>query len=177
MTTLSRDKTRGSTRAQKDPLVLVADGLVSKLPSLGSRARPAVLKALHELLDGVDEAARITRTQMQKHLIEVADSLLSSAATDKQEEHMLTTEEAAKIMQCSRPYVAMLIDQGQLPGAMKTAGGHRKVPQSSVEDWVASHTVQGSADYRAAAREAGMYAIPEIDYVKALATRNKRKNA
>lgn len=164
---ISRDKIRGATPMRKDPLAFIAEGLVSKLPSLGIKARPAVLKVLHELLDGADEAARTTRMQMQMHLVKVADNLLSASVPEKKEERMLTTEDAAKMMKCSRPYVVMLIDRKKLAGAVVTEGGHRRVPESSVLAWLEtrSNLQQEGADYKAAAQEAGMYGVPEDAYV------------
>lgn len=79
---------------------------------------------------------------------------------------LLTVEAAAKLMRSNKPYVAMLIDQKLLPGALVTEGGQRCVPESSVRAWIADHDIKASqADYRAAATEAGMYDIPEKVYI------------
>lgn len=136
----------------------------------------SILAALHALLDGADSESSKARLALQMHIAQVAERLVAGLPV-VESDPMLSTEEAAQMMDCSRPYVAMLIDQDQLPGATKTAGGHRKVPQSSVKSWVAAHKVSGSADYRAAARAAGMYDIPESVYVKAASKRSKRERA
>lgn len=103
----------------------------------------AIASALHELLDGRDERARQARIGMQHHLIQVAEDLLSNGgAGTGQSEKMLTTEQAAELMGCSRPYVVMLIDNNKLTGAMTTAGGHRRVPASSVRAWINSRETQ-----------------------------------
>lgn len=133
----------------------------------------ALLAALHALLDGASAESREARLALQMHLAQVSENLVAGLPVAGNDP-MLSTEEAAQMMECSRPYVAMLIDQDQLPGATKTAGGHRKVPKSSVEAWIESHKVSGSANYRAAGQDSGMYDIPESKYVRAAAKRGKR---
>lgn len=81
---------------------------------------------------------------------------------------MLTTEEAAKLMGRSRPWVAMLIDSNELAGAAVSRGGHRKVPKSSVLDWLARNKPEGSADYRKAGHEAEIYEVDDAAVAKAL---------
>lgn len=81
-------------------------------------------------------------------------------------EAVLTIEAAAELMQCSLPFVAMLIDHGKLAGASLTEGGQRRVPESSVRAWIKEHeTKAAQADYRAAAAETGMYCIPEQECI------------
>jgi excisionase family DNA binding protein len=80
---------------------------------------------------------------------------------------MLSTVEAAEIMACSRPYVAMLIDSGKLAGATKTSGGHRKVSLVSVEAWLASRKPSADKDYREAGKAAGIYGVKEAVVMKA----------
>ena len=81
---------------------------------------------------------------------------------------MLSTEEAAQLMHCSRPYVAMLIDAEKLAGGVKSRGGHRKVPRSAVLQWIKAAEAESSGDknYRKAAADADMYSIPDEVYVK-----------
>ena len=86
------------------------------------------------------------------------------------EDPLLSTVEAAKILGFSRTYIAMLIDNGKLPGAIVSDGGHRRVPQSAVLDYQAVKDVKkegASTDYRDAGNAAGMYAIPERQYINA----------
>lgn len=85
---------------------------------------------------------------------------------------LLTTEQAAQLMGYSRPYVAMLIDANKLKGGSVSEGGHRRVPRSSVLAWIRKANKKNKADdanYRAAALEAGMYNIPEVQVVKIIA--------
>lgn len=163
-------------KSGQDLLGTVASRLASRINKPKTKQSvdaKSLLAALHALLDGLDQESRDARLALQMHLAQVNYRLLAglSAAADNP---LLSTEEAARMIGCSRPYVAMLIDQGQLPGAEKSAGGHRKVPKSSVLAWIESHKVQGSTDYRDAAQKAGMYQVPESAYVKSAAKRRKR---
>jgi excisionase family DNA binding protein len=163
MATLVRRPSRGK-ETSIDVLALIAEGLVAKIPALKVEMQAEIAAALHDLLDGRDELSRLARVSMQHHLIQVAEDLFQNnefSAMDK----MLTTEQAATLMHCSRPYVAMLVDNKKLTGATMTEGGHRRVPESSVRAWIKSKEQSTEADYRAAGAEAGMYDIPERDYV------------
>ena len=123
---------------------------------------------LHEVLESQDEASRQIRGELQVYL---AQLILSKDMRIKKEsiERMLSTEEAAQMMGRSRPHVAMLIDSGKLLGAQTTAGGHRRVPESSVKAWVAENPPDSPAAKKAAYRQsgiqAGLYNIPEAAFV------------
>ncbi len=177
MTAITRTSAHHLMRVKRDALGLIAHGLASKIPVLGVAASVDVVKALHELLDGADDTARATRTQVQLHLVRVAEQLVAAAA--KSEAKMLSTEQAAKLMGCSRPYAAMLIDRNVLAGGVTSAGGHRRVPEKSVVEWIQNQPKPGKrdADYRAAARKAGMYDIPEKAYVNSMRARRKAADA
>lgn len=166
-----------STPSGGDSLGLMAQGLARKIPLLGAAASVDVVKALHDLLDGADDTARATRTQVQLHLLRVAKQLVAAVAI--KETRMLSTEQAAKLMGCSRPYAAMLIDRHVLAGGVTSAVGHRRVPEKSVIEWIQNQPKAGKRDidYRAAARVAGMYDIPEIAYLKKMKTRRNRADA
>ena len=177
MTALTSGKAHDLMRVKRDSLGLIAYGLATKIPALGAAASGHVVKALHELLDGADDTARATRTQVQLHLVRVAEHLVASVA--KKESKMLSTEQAARLMGCSRPYAAMLIDRNILAGGVTSAGGHRRVPEKSVLEWIEMQPKPGQrdTDYRAAARKAGMYAIPEKAYVETMKARRKKADA
>jgi len=134
---------------------------------------------LHDLLDGQDKSTKKLRAAIQSHLAIVSNgSAATDTTADGKNEEMLSTEEAAQLMDCSRPYVAMLIDADKLAGGVTSKGGHRKVPKSSVLQWIAAMKVgkevwAGDKDYRKAAADAGMYSIPDEVYVKA-AKRGRR---
>jgi excisionase family DNA binding protein len=154
------------TALKADPLGQLASGLASRLARKKAIDSRAILRALHETLDGADEASRNARLSAQLHLASVADSLMG-ARSPARGDRMLSTVEAAEIMACSRPYVAMLIDSGKLTGATKTSGGHRKVSLTSVEAWLASRAASPDKDYREAGKAAGIYGVDEAVVMKA----------
>ena len=133
---------------------------------------------LHEVLESQDEASRQIRGELQLYLAQVIlskDIRVTQASKDR----MLSTEEAAQMMGRSRPYVAMLIDSGKLLGAQTTAGGHRRVPESSVKAWMAqsppdSETTK-KAVYRQAGIQTGLYNIPEAAFVARKASKPAKK--
>lgn len=106
---------RNTPATALDALAGIAEGLVQRVPNLAPEMTKTITKALHELLDGHDELSRNTRIGILHYLIEVAE--LQGRAPLKPNETMLTTETAAELMQCSRPYVVMLIDNRKLAGA------------------------------------------------------------
>lgn len=168
------NRAHGTTRVEAvDPLRRMADGLAKKLAVSGRPFTQSLLAdALHELLDGQGDESRNLRTEVQIHLAKVSNfQIRDLTATESKEQEMLSTQEAAQLMECSRPYVAMLIDAGTLEGGVASKGGHRKVPRASVQRWIEQNRTTGDADknYRKAAAEAGMYAISEDKYRKASA--------
>ena len=74
---------------------------------------------------------------------------------------MLWIGEAATLMGLSRPWVAMLIDYGELPGATVSPEGSREVPKSAVLNWLSHNKQEGSSDYRKAGRLSGIYGVEE----------------
>lgn len=46
---------------------------------------------------------------------------------------MLTTQQAADLLDVSRPYVARLVDSGRFQGVQRTQAGHRRIPLAEVE--------------------------------------------
>jgi excisionase family DNA binding protein len=48
---------------------------------------------------------------------------------------MLSTEEVAKILNVSRPYVVKLADSGKLGAIEKTEGGQRRIPAAAVKTY------------------------------------------
>jgi excisionase family DNA binding protein len=169
--TLEKRMHSAPTTAGVDMLSQVADLLAEKIPK-GALDKQALTKALHEVLDACDEHGRAARRQIQMHIWEVNERLAYERAVEPKN-RLLSTEQAARMMKRSRPHVAMLIDTGELEGASTTPKGHRRVPESSVQAWLIKHgqaTSPGSSDYKAAAREAGMYDIAELTYIDPFAS-------
>lgn len=52
---------------------------------------------------------------------------------------LLTTAEVATLLGMSRPYVSMLCDQGKLGVVTRSEGGHRRITQLAVDDYVRTH--------------------------------------
>ncbi|MPQ58140.1 excisionase family DNA-binding protein [Duganella sp. FT27W] len=153
-----------------DTWATIASRLAEKLDAWGQPLTShQIARALHDLLDGQDQSARELRAAVQIHLAIVAsESVASDVVADGKNVEMLSTEQAAQLMGCSRPYVAMLIDADKLAGGVTSKGGHRKVPKSSVLQWIADKSAATiDKDYRKAAADSGMYAIPDAEYVKA----------
>lgn len=164
-------KPKNSQSSLGDAFADIALGLVSIVPDLAPESTEDITKALHELLGGHDARSRRLRTRVQHYLIEAAEYQGRIPPKDRTEA-MLTTEGAAELMQCSRPYVAMLIDNKKLAGASVTEGGHRRVPESSVRAWIMEREAKAvRSDYRAAAAEADMYSIPEKAFIGTKARR------
>lgn len=167
-------------RPASDPLVTMASSLADKLAAWGQpAASDLIARALRELLDGQDQATKALRAAVQIHLAIVSNESSVTTAAEVNNEEMLSTEEAAQLMECSRPYVAMLIDAEKLVGGVRSKGGHRKVPKSSVLRWIettqaAKGALAGETNYRKAAADAGMYAVPDEAYVKAAKRSGRR---
>lgn len=78
----------------------------------------------------------------------------------------ISTEEAAKILDCSRPHIAMLCDAGEIHGVTKSYGGHRRIPLSSIMALKQAQNDMLPANYKKASREMGLYEIPEETFLK-----------
>jgi excisionase family DNA binding protein len=168
--TVKNTKRSGTVLVSLDMLSQVAELIAEKIPK-GTLDKASLSKALHDVLDARDDRGRMARKQIQMHILEVNERLAYGHSA-KPEGRLLSTEQAAQMMMKSRPHVAMLIDAGELEGASTTPKGHRRVPESSVRAWLSKQgkdAKTGSSDYKAAAREAGMYAIAESTYVEAAA--------
>jgi excisionase family DNA binding protein len=153
-----------------DLLGTLAELLAESIPAGAMKDKRALAKALHDALDARDDRARTARRQVQMHIWNVNERLAYEGPATANE-RMLSTEEAARLMHKSRPHVAMLIDAGILKGGTTTPKGHRRVPESSVRAWLSERdsAAAGPRDdtgYKAAAREAGMYAIPEDAFMR-----------
>ena len=86
--------------------------------------------------------------------------------TDHETEDLLTTAEAAKKLNVSRPYVSMLCDAGKLGSVRTTEGGHRRIRPSAIEAYLtAQNQALGDAvSPREAGVLAGLYARGDDEY-------------
>lgn len=141
-------------------------------------------EALEQALTADDAAGRSLRMDLIVMLANVGrETVIAEAANDQGQvrqvkavdaslagDPLLSTVQAAKILGFSRTYIAMLIDDGQFPGAIVSDGGHRRVPQSAVLEYQALKEAgkqESSTDYREAGKAAGMYEVPERAFIKA----------
>lgn len=46
---------------------------------------------------------------------------------------LLSTQQAADLLNVSRPYLVKLVEDGQFEGVVRTASGHRRIPRAEVE--------------------------------------------
>jgi excisionase family DNA binding protein len=78
---------------------------------------------------------------------------------------LLSTAEAAELLDVSFPYVAMLCDAGQL-GELLTEGGHRRIWSSAVDAYLAARAQEneGTPSPREAGVAAGLYNHPDSHY-------------
>lgn len=177
-TNISAVRTR-TANSSGDLLSTVAQQLVKHLGTDTTLGAQAISKALHQVLDGGSASALLARSHLQQYLF-----LVTQREIERQSQSvraapvaatMLTTQEAAQLMGCSRPHVAMLIDTGCLDGAVRTPKGHRRVPLASVQKWLLTHPPipVGADTYREAGRDAGIYAGSVVDSANAVARRSR----
>lgn len=77
--------------------------------------------------------------------------LVISSAHQRQGDQWLKTEEAARRLGFSRPYVAALIDAGEFGADVsKSEKGHRRVKSSAIDQWLLEHRIGGSNEERKA---------------------------
>jgi excisionase family DNA binding protein len=94
---------------------------------------------------------------------------LTPPTTENVADPWLSTNDAADVLGVSRTYMAMLIDDGRLAGATVSDDKQRRVPTSTVLKYLATREAAKkgkSTDYRAAAREAGMYEVSDADCIR-----------
>lgn len=141
------------TEAKQELTSKIADRLRQSLKA--SAAVGAVSKAILEgLLADRDSVVALT-------------ALLNGAVAVEApgDDLWLKTEEAAKEMGFSRPYVNALIDAGEFgSSASKTAKGHRRVKASAVKKWLRDHEVSPERIAQAESSDAmeEFFEVPEL---------------
>jgi excisionase family DNA binding protein len=160
-----------------DPLATIAQAIHAGLftdkvlPAI-RRQEASPAKTVYTILREVlHSQGRSVRLQLMQHLLEIESAqtgvVLTQSTTGKSGADLISTEDAAKLLGMSRPYVAMLIDQGQIQGAIKTIGGHRRIARSAVLVWKNQHQnaplskPERFALLRTQGVEDGIYATPE----------------
>ena len=167
--------TLGKTPVHRlDPLGPLADAIGLMTGTLPGH----VANALHEVLEATTPQSRSARLQLIRHLVDIESQSVGiempksvAAAND-----LISTAQAAELLGYSRPYVAMLIDQNKLKGAIVSAGGHRRVSRAAVLDWKDMHQTIGKAtDLRTKGQNAGAYRSTEAEALRRVKALSKRR--
>lgn len=160
-----------------DPLEPLAHAIGSMLTStvgekqaLSMALSLQVSKALHQVLETRTPQGRSARLLLMRHLVDIEsqDAGIEIPNMVATASDLIGTAEAAELLGYSRPYVAMLIDQNQLKGATRSAGGHRRVSRAAVLEWKAQHQAssKGSgSSMRAEGQKIGAYKSSEAQAV------------
>jgi excisionase family DNA binding protein len=115
------------------------------------------IQVIREILSG---CGTVTIQAKDGAGITASKAAVRAAILEANEPEYVTTEEAARILNVSRPYVAKLVDTGDLPG-ITTQGGHRRIPYDDLmryADEMKRIQQEGLRELIAIGEEAGLYA-------------------
>ena len=169
----SKTKKHVAIRVQGSDAVLVSVGAKpAQVPtSLHASLKRVVVEALYASLGAQTEVGKQLRMAIVGKLAILESGTPNSAAAPAAaaEDEVLTTAQAAALLEASRPYVAMLCDAGKLGEVLKTEGGHRRVRKSAVDAYrlAQTRTVADAVSPRQAGVDAGLYALDDEVYVNA----------
>ena len=96
-----------------------------------------------------------------REVVNVPEFGLSFPVLDLYKRLSISTAAAAEFLDCSRPYVIMLCEEGKLKSIIKDDEGHHRIPLESLIEWQKTHKSDGAPTYKEAAAEAGMYDISD----------------
>lgn len=89
-------------------------------------------------------------TRLRMDLITALAVIEGTPSAQRERDHsddvhaLLTTAEAAAQLGMSRPYIAILCDQGKLGQVSRSEGGHRRIRQTAVDEYKRMHLVPGT---------------------------------
>lgn len=168
--------------ANPDPIAPLADAVVRGISDTMSELgqSPAILSEVKARLPAlVARALEASLTQESSKGKALRMALIAKLASDEmgpvadrtvdksiEASSLLSTVEAARILNTSRPYVTMLCDAGKLGPIELTEGGHRRITREAVERYrVRSTTLYDDApSVRQAGIEAGLYDHDDSHY-------------
>lgn len=160
-----------------DPISPLVDAVVSGIKEVLNeedrtdlvleRIRVRVARALEDSLAQGSSKGKALRMALITKLAsdEAGTGELTSASKVEDLAAPVSTVEAAKILNMSRPYVIMLCEAGKLGPIEVTDGGHRRIPREAVERY--RHTLTQYDDAptpRQAGVEAGLYEHEDSHY-------------
>jgi excisionase family DNA binding protein len=173
-----------AVQGNPDPIAPLADAVVrdisnaiselgqspALLSEINARLPALVAKALESSLTQVSSKGKALRMALIAKL--ASDENEMEAATGKtadktiEASSLLSTVEAAKILNTSRPYVTMLCDAGKLGPIEVTDGGHRRIRREAVERYRVQSTTKydDAPSVRQAGIEAGLYDHDDSHY-------------
>jgi excisionase family DNA binding protein len=133
----------------------IAD-FITQIDRLEPTQRPLLVGPNGERIPLPDSLYRLLRMVME-HL-ERGESVSIVHAAEE-----LTTQQAANLLNVSRPYLIRLADRGDIP--CHRVGTHRRISREDVEKYRAQRDSRRRANLRAMTREAeeqGLYDLPEV---------------
>lgn len=86
------------------------------------------IRAIREMLSG---RGTVTIQSSDGSGVTASKAAVRAAILEAEPSEYLTTEEAAGVLNVSRPYVVKLVDTGELP-CITTQGGHRRIPREAL---------------------------------------------
>ena len=135
---------------------------------LGEDLGHAVAQVLERALDDPSTEGRKARIALITRLLnrELDEVRGHPLVPPTESEKLLTTSEAAALLEVSRPYVSMLCDAGKLGTVVLTEGGHRRIRAEALTAYIASR--RPVADQTTSPRQAGvaadLYSRSDEDY-------------
>ena len=99
-------------------------------------------------------------TQMQQDILDYL------TGADEPEDKLISTAEAAAILDCGIPHIAMLCEAGEIEGVKTDAEGARHIPLAAIQKLKQQQVETTGEERKQAQTEMGLYEIPEETFLK-----------
>jgi len=119
------------------------------------------------LLSDQDENAHLRRNALMRLLVDADVSPLQlttiqsqSVAGSSASSDVLTSEQAAKLLNVSRPHINKLLDSNAIPGVERLSGGHRRITREAVlqyKEQMKQRQAKASLEVGRISTELGLY--------------------
>ncbi len=117
-------------------------------------------KIKQRLIAEPEEGDTPADTQMQQDILDYL------TGADEPEDKLITTAEAAAILDCGPAHIAMLCEAGEIDGVKTDESGARLIPLAAIQK-LKQQQPEISPEYRKQAQtEMGLYDIPEETFLK-----------